>query len=772
VGLKAFLPEWLKNTQFDKALSYVKNNLSAAAKDVGFAAVCIRSADHNNVDIATEAFKALSEKADISEPALAMSAMSVRNSNVLQAEEYWRMAENAPAKMELIEMATMHAVALIGIGQADLSLYRLRSTFARIRDRFGAEPEVLGRIDESIEVLVDYMRGRGVILPSAGSMQLVSAMMENHGAVPSVAAHLLAGFGPEDIGHLTLTDLQTLMQIQASVLVDGETHDIASGARFAHILDVLVASGVEPAPQTKEAIEKALTRLDRPELFSRWNSRHAVQPVYMQTTFSPFVGSPITPVQPNFDDSVDPYFATTDNKGSIIITDLLEKSHGNFSTQLNEALTRFKNMRRAGRHPRFFTYAKLISAAAKDNRLPLAHDILALARQDVPYLPQYRIVRFGWVSILDSMVAACLQCGQRHLADQFHQELLSFGAAPSSNTFGLYITTLKESTKTFDEASEAVKIFLQAKAEGVEPTSFLYNALIGKLGKARRIDDCLFYFQEMRALGIRPTSVTYGTIVNALCRVSDEKFAEELFEEMEGMPNYKPRPAPYHSMMQFFLTTKRDRSKVLAYYERMRARGIPPTAHTFKLLVDAHASIEPVDMPAAEAVLDQIKSSGMRPDAVHYASLIHANGCVAHDLPASRALFDKVLADRNIRPQPCLYQALFESMVANHAVRESVSVVADMKARGVDLTPYIANALIHGWALEGDVAQAEQIFAQVSKDKREPSTYEAMTRAYVLADMRDRAMGVVNEALARGYPAAVAGKIVDLVGGGKGAELA
>jgi hypothetical protein len=38
--------------------------------------------------------------------------------------------------------------------------------------------------------------------------------------------------------------------------------------------------------------------------------------------------------------------------------------------------------------------------------------------------------------------------------------------------------------------------------------------------------------------------------------------------------------------------------------------------------------------------------------------------------------------------------------------------------------------------------------------------------------MRDRAMGVVNEALARGYPAAVAGKIVDLVGGGKSSDLA
>src|SRR6202012_3037176 len=128
---------------------------------------------------------------------------------------------------------------------------------------------------------------------------------------------------------------------------------------------------------------------------------------------------------------------------------------------------------------------------------------------------------------------ACLRRGQSRLAETVLHELRSLGASPSASTFVQTLTALEESTKTFDEASEAVKIFLQAKNEGVEPTSFLYNALIGKLGKARRIDYCLFYFQEMRALGIKPTSVTYGTIVNALCRVSDDKFAEELFDEME-----------------------------------------------------------------------------------------------------------------------------------------------------------------------------------------------------------------------------------------------
>ncbi|KAI0868586.1 hypothetical protein GGS24DRAFT_481872 [Hypoxylon argillaceum] len=491
-------------------------------------------------------------------------------------------------------------------------------------------------------------------------------------------------------------------------------------------------------------------------------------PTGFVSTQPSFTGSPhpTSSLASSLEDNFDPYANTTDFKGSSIISDELEGAHGRKGPRLQEALTRFRNMRRAGRHPRYITYSKLISAAAREGKMDLCHEILSMAQADVPLLPQYPVVRYGWSSILDSMVGACLNLGDRGLAERYHMELINMGAAPSANTFGLYITTLKESTKTFDEASEAVKIFMRAKAEGVEPSSFLYNALIGKLGKARRIDDCLFYFAEMRALGIKPTSVTYGTIVNALCRVSDEKFAEELFDEMEAMPNYKARPAPYNSMMQFFLTTKRDKSKVLAYYERMKVKGIAPTAHTFKLLVDTHATLEPVNMTAAEAVLDMIRSSGQRPEPVHYASLIHARGCVLHDMEGARKIFNSVMNDPSIPANACLFQALFEAMVANHRVADTVPVLAQMKQRRVELTPYIANTLIHGWASEKNIAKATSIYQGVSFEKREPSTYEAMTRAYLAVEERDQAQSIVVEMMSRGYPSAVVNKILELLGGG------
>ncbi|KAL2159486.1 hypothetical protein VTH06DRAFT_2491 [Thermothelomyces fergusii] len=523
-------------------------------------------------------------------------------------------------------------------------------------------------------------------------------------------------------------------------------------------------------PQSADEIEEGV------DFISRFMSARGIVdprtvPVAPPEVVQSYAASPYpqTPVVAQQEDTFDPYAHDTDVKGSFFITQELDSASGR-KAKLSEALVRFRNMRRAGRHPRYIVYAKLISAASKEDKFDLCQEILAMARNDVPPLPQYAVVRYGWSLILDAMIGACLAHGRRAMAEEYHQELLAMGSTPSANTYGLYITTLRESGKMVDEASEAVKIFRRAKTEGVEPTSFLYNALIGKLGKARRIDDALFYFAEMRALGIQPTSVTYGTIVNALCRVSDDKFAEELFEEMESMPNYKARPAPYNSMMQFFLTTKRDKTKALEYYERMKSKGIAPTSHTFKLLVDAHATLEPVDMNAAEGVLDMIRASGKQPEAVHYASLIHARGCILHDMEGARRVFDDVMSGGTVPAQPCLYQALFEAMVANHLVRDTEPLLADMRAKGVELTPYIANTLIHGWAAENVIDKAKEIYSAVGPERREPSTYEAMTRAFLSVQDREGANSVVSEMLTRGYPSAVVNKVLELLGGPHAAE--
>ncbi|KAG8628260.1 hypothetical protein KVT40_004133 [Elsinoe batatas] len=770
---RSILPLELESGNFDAVYEMV-NDMSAKHYPSALETIAVKTADLGNAAESTKAFDALVEiNADLSGPALAIFALHIRNGNVESGDRFWTIVEQAPANLEVVQLSALRAQILIQNGQLMQGLRPARAVLSKYRGIFNTKSvegrEAAERIEEAIEVMAKALFAtNSTSIPPDASAELLRMMNDNGMHSLAHTEPLLSMLSASQIASMDSADLDIFTQVQAMHLLEG-SQDVAGPARFACMVENIIGRSVLPDVVTQKLIEQGIASINDTDLSRLWNGyRYPVAPQFSSvSTYPTYSPAAPAPLQTMYDDSFDPYIAQTDHKGSVIITDILEKSHARPAAVLSEALTKFRNIRRAGRHPRFFAYGKLIQAAAKANQLHTAQEVLEMAKQDVPLLHQYRIVRHGWIAILDSMVSACITTGRRELATKYHQDLLDMGAAPSANTFGLYITSLKETTKTFDEASEAVKIFLRSKAEGVEPTSFLYNALIGKLGKARRIDDCLFYFAEMRNLGIRPTSVTYGTIVNALCRVSDDKFAEEIFEEMEASNNYKPRPAPYHSLMQFFLTTKRDKSKVLAYYERMRKLNIEPTAHTFKLLIDTHATIEPVDMAAAEAVLVQMKQAGLQPEAVHYASLIHAKGCVKHDMDGARALFDQVITDHSVRPQPCIYQALFESLVANHRVTESDALLSDMIKRRVELTPYIVNALIHGWTLEKNLAKAQEAFGMVDIYHREPSTYEAMVRAHLAVEDHAGAEAVVAEALSRGYPSAVAGKIAELVGGGR-----
>jgi hypothetical protein len=171
-------------------------------------------------------------------------------------------------------------------------------------------------------------------------------------------------------------------------------------------------------------------------------------------------------------------------------------------------------------------------------------------------------------------------------------------------------------------------------------------------------------------------------------------------------------------------------------------------------------------MAAAEAVLDTIRTSGLPVESSHHAALIHAKGCVLHDVPAAIKHFKDVIAS-GLRPDSTLYQALLECLVANHRVAETPYWVQDMVHKNIMVTPYIANTLIHGWTLEKNIDKAREVYEALGSAngqvRREPSTYEAMTRAYLAVEDREGAKRVADEMVGRRYPSAVVARVLDLV---------
>jgi len=65
---------------------------------------------------------------------------------------------------------------------------------------------------------------------------------------------------------------------------------------------------------------------------------------------------------------------------------------------------------------------------------------------------------------------------------------------------------------------------------------------------------------------------------------------------------------------------------------------------------------------------------------------------------------------------------------------------------------------------EEGLTRAWKVYEGLGRSGREPSTYEAMTRACLGRGEGGGARRVVGEALGRGFPEAVASRIAELVG--------
>ncbi|KAK9896961.1 hypothetical protein P389DRAFT_51641 [Cystobasidium minutum MCA 4210] len=436
-------------------------------------------------------------------------------------------------------------------------------------------------------------------------------------------------------------------------------------------------------------------------------------------------------------------------------------------------------------------------------------DIYRMATAGLAGLDNQADQAAAWAYLEDRMLIAMAKKGDLQKAAMHRDKILAAGAAPSADAYAAMITSAKDTT---DDATVALELFEEARRFGVVPNLFLFNILISKISKARRTHLALSYFEQMKAIGIQPSAVTYGSVIAACCRTGDEKAATFLFNEMINSRGYKPRVPPFNTMMQFYITTKPDREKALSYFDAMLRAGVPPTGHTYKLLLDAYGSLEPVDLDSVKDVFSRLLEDPNISHVTggHWASLIHAYGTVKQDLNKTLEIFDSIAAHpasqrsahSHALPDVICYEALFNALVAMKRIDLVEKYLARMQAQYVRPTAYIWNVIIRAYTVVGDIEKARAIFeslsdpesgvaaagnhasAETSKSDdvadsseaasqqvqqvdadghpivyREPSTFEAMIKAEMEIGSPEKAQELLERAIARAFPPAIISKL-------------
>ncbi|KAF8516675.1 hypothetical protein JB92DRAFT_2909911 [Gautieria morchelliformis] len=466
------------------------------------------------------------------------------------------------------------------------------------------------------------------------------------------------------------------------------------------------------------------------------------------------------------------------------------------NVSIETAYERFESGAQQGIFPSPETIGRLIGGLGRLGAVDKVRTLYGAAQRVLAALEnQKKWQSAGWFVVEDQMIIAFAHAGQYEAAHVHRVRIMEQGGTPSADAYGALISSLKDTT---DDTAHALQLWEEALARDVRPNIFMYNTIISKLAKARKADHALMIFQQMQQQGIRPSSVTYGALIAACCRVGDAPSAELFFKEMTAAPNYKPRVPPYNTMMQLYTYTKPDRERVLHYYNALLSAKIKPSAHTYKLLLEAYGTIQPIDTAAMEELFQRVLGNpSIEVQGTHWAAMINAYGCARKDLNGAIGLFESIekhpstSRSKTTLPDAVVYEALFTVLSAHRRPDLIRAYLQRLRSSHVHPTAYVANAAIKGYAAAGDLESARAMFESLEDPPmgvaapnnhalheplrspnevppqapiyREPSTWETMVRAELGVSERDRAMDLIRRMEFRGYPPAVVQRVRDIM---------
>lgn len=167
-------------------------------------------------------------------------------------------------------------------------------------------------------------------------------------------------------------------------------------------------------------------------------------------------------------------------------------------------------------------------------------------------------------------------------------------------------------------------------------------------------------------------------------------------------------------MMQMHLQTQPSRELVLHYYNQMIQANVSPSAHTYKLLLDAYGTLEPIDLDAMQKVFDNLcKDRRVDVQGTHWASLIHAYGTVAAQPDKAIEIFESIAshpASQSKDIEPVCWEAILGVLASAKMADRMEEYVTRMQQQRVRSTAYINNMLIRGYAAVGKLDKSRELF--------------------------------------------------------------
>ncbi|EFJ40780.1 hypothetical protein VOLCADRAFT_119885, partial [Volvox carteri f. nagariensis] len=262
----------------------------------------------------------------------------------------------------------------------------------------------------------------------------------------------------------------------------------------------------------------------------------------------------------------------------------------------------------------------------------------------------------------------------------------------------------------------------KARREGTAPDAYTYSSYASGLAAAGRLEEAEALLGEMAAEGLPPNPVVYGAVLDGCSRLSDWNRAERLLAKMRA-DGLRPSVVHYNMLIR----------------GRSYGSGIPDgdgaaaaaTAGSYRGSSSSSSSNSGSDRGFVEALLVEMRASGLRPDAVTYGTLIDAavrSGSVSSALEVLSAM-----RVDGVQPDGAIFTSLmklFRTQGHQAKALEVFQQLSSSRSSSVDL--WALSCLVKVFAGEGNMGEAEAAQRRANQMAAEQGLPPPVEAAYAL----------------------------------------
>jgi pentatricopeptide repeat protein len=387
----------------------------------------------------------------------------------------------------------------------------------------------------------------------------------------------------------------------------------------------------------------------------------------------------------------------------------------------------------------------ILLLSKKMDRLDVAESIYRIVSKP---LIEKRIDNTPALSALyNSMLTIYAQNNHLKSAKEFYQNLSKNNLRPDGNALAALLLCLE---KNEDEEFDPYDIYRHARSQKVILPTYFYNVLLSHLSNNLKLDQVLSTIDEMKQVNVVPNTITYASVISACLRVGSENHANDYFQKMISSPKYHPRIAVYNHMMQFYLQKKGDREKALEYYNLSKHHHVQPTSHTFRLLIEAYATLPEYDMWESRKLINTMRNEfGIKPTGIHYSMLIHSYGCLQNDIESAVEIYNDMRTKHILADGIASYRML--NAFFHNNMDERAHRLYERLSMNNKTTIHIENLFIEKYGAQGDLDAAQDIFYNLKDESGNDSdlvkneeTYRTMAKAYTHNNKHQEAANILE----------------------------